>query len=99
MSEADPARNAAAATALERLEPGRTVGLGSGRAVGRLIELIGERCPDGPPLRSVFASDQTAELGRGAGIEAVGLDGSTRLALAIDGADEGGPDLGLIKGG
>jgi len=99
MSEADPARNAAAATALERIEPGMTIGLGSGRAVWRLIELIGERWPEGAPLRAVFASDQTAELGRGARIEAVELDGSTRVALAIDGADEVGPDLALIKGG
>src|SRR5205807_1938165 len=51
MSEADPARNAAAATALERIEPGMTIGLGSGRAVWRLIELIGERWPEGAPLR------------------------------------------------
>jgi ribose 5-phosphate isomerase A len=100
MSEAaDPARHAAAATALERVEPGMTIGLGSGRAVWQLIELIGEHWPQGPPLRAVFASDRTAELGRSAGIEAVELDGALRLHLALDGADEVGPDLGLIKGG
>jgi ribose 5-phosphate isomerase A len=45
------------------------------------------------------ASTRTEEALRDAGIEIVELDGSTRLALAIDGADEVDPDLNLIKGG
>jgi ribose 5-phosphate isomerase A len=94
------AREAAARAALERLEPGMTIGLGSGRAVWRLIELIGERWPGGTvPLRSAFASNRTLELAAAQGIEAVELDGTTRLDLAIDGADEVDPQLGLIKGG
>jgi ribose 5-phosphate isomerase A len=95
----DPARDAAARAAVERLEPGMTLGLGSGRAVWRAIELIAERWPDGPPLRSAFASERTKELAADAGIEAIELDGDTRLDIAIDGADEVGPGLGLIKGG
>jgi ribose 5-phosphate isomerase A len=95
----DPAREAAARAAAERIEPGMTIGLGSGRAVWRAIELIAERWPDGPPLRSAFASERTRALAQDAGIEAVELDGELRLDLAIDGADEVGPDLGLIKGG
>ena len=75
------------------------LGLGSGRAVWRTIELIAERWPDGPPVRSAFASDRTRELAGEAGIEAIELDGRTRLDLAIDGADEIDPQLGLIKGG
>jgi ribose 5-phosphate isomerase A len=95
----DTAREAAARAAAERVEPGMTIGLGSGRAVWRTIELIAERWPDGPPLRSAFASDRTAALAVEHGIEAVELDGATRLDLAIDGADEIGPGLALIKGG
>jgi ribose 5-phosphate isomerase A len=95
----DPAREAAARAAVERIEPGMTLGLGSGRAVWRAIELIAERWPDGPPIRSAFASDRTAELARAAGIEPVELDGELRLELALDGADEIDPHLGLIKGG
>ena len=96
---ADPAREATAAAAVERIEPGMTIGLGSGRAVWRAIELIAERWPGGPPIRAAFASDRTRELAAEAGIEAVELDGKLRLDIAIDGADEIGPDLGLIKGG
>jgi ribose 5-phosphate isomerase A len=95
----DPAREAAAQAALERIEPGMLLGLGSGRAVWRTIELIAERWPDGPPVRSAFASDRTQELAAAAGIEAIELDGRTRLDLAIDGADEIDPRLGLVKGG
>jgi ribose 5-phosphate isomerase A len=95
----DPAREAAARAAVERIEEGMTLGLGSGRAVWRTIELIAERWPGRPPIRSAFASDRTAELAAGVGIEVVELDGDTRLDLAIDGADEIDPQLGLIKGG
>jgi ribose 5-phosphate isomerase A len=96
VSEADAARDAAARAALERIEPGMTIGLGSGRAVWRTMELLGER---GDRLRAAFASDHTAAMGRELGIEAVERDGRTRLDIAIDGADEVDPDLNLVKGG
>src|SRR3954469_24309236 len=100
MSDAEQrARNAAAAAAVERIEPGSAIGLGSGRAVWRVIELIGESFGERPPVRAAFASERTRERAEAVGIEAVELDGSLRLALAIDGADEVDPDLGLIKGG
>jgi ribose 5-phosphate isomerase A len=95
----DPAREAAARAAVERVEEGMTIGLGSGRAVWRAIELIGERWGGRPPIRAAFASDRTQELAAAAGIGAVELDGALRLDVAIDGADEIDPRLGLIKGG
>ena len=94
------AREAAARAAVDLLEDGMTIGLGSGRAVWRAIELIGERWAGGkPPIRSAFASERTRELAAAVGIDAVELDGSTRLDLALDGADELDDDLSLIKGG
>ena len=47
MTEPDPARDAAAAAALDRIEPGMNIGLGSGRAVWRMMELARERWPEG----------------------------------------------------
>ena len=76
-----------------------TIGLGSGRAVWRVIEKLAERFGDPPPVRAAFASNRTAELAQAAGIQAALLDGSTRLDLAIDGADEVDPRLSLMKGG
>jgi ribose 5-phosphate isomerase A len=88
------ARTAAAAAAVELVSAGMTIGLGSGRAVWKVIELLGER-----QLRAVAASSRTDELARAAGIEVVELDGSLQLDLALDGADEVDPSLRLIKGG
>jgi ribose 5-phosphate isomerase A len=94
-----PARDAASAAAIELIEPGTAIGLGSGRAVWRVIDRIAERWPDRPPLRAVVASELTHARAREAGIEVVELDGSFELDLAIDGADEIDPRLRLIKGG
>lgn len=93
------ARRAAAEAALERMEPGMTIGLGSGRALWAVIDAIAARWPGGPPLRAAVASTRTGEAARAARIETVELDGSVRLDLAIDGADEIDRALGLIKGG
>ena len=56
MSESDAAREAAAAAAVERIEEGMTIGLGSGRALWRTMELLAESWPDGVPVRAAFAS-------------------------------------------
>lgn len=95
----DLARGAAARAALAEIEPGTTIGLGSGRAVWRLVAEIAERWPENPPVRVAAASILTEERCRAAGIELADLDGRTELAIAIDGADEVAPGLALIKGG
>jgi ribose 5-phosphate isomerase A len=95
----DAARAAAAREAAALVEPGMLVGLGSGRAVWAVTALLGERRDELAPLSVVVASSRTDELAREAGLEVVELDGSERPALAIDGADEVDPSLGLLKGG
>jgi ribose 5-phosphate isomerase A len=92
------ARAAAAAAAVELVTPGMTIGLGSGRAVWKVIELLGERGELGG-LRAVVASSRTDEVARTTGIEVVELDGSFGLDIALDGADEVDGSLRLIKGG
>ena len=95
----DAARAAAARAAVDLVEPGSAIGLGSGRAVWAVTELLGERAAELAPLQVAVASARTDELARAAGLDVVELDGSLRLALAIDGADEVDPALGLLKGG
>jgi ribose 5-phosphate isomerase A len=76
-----------------------TVGLGSGRAVFALIELLAATWAAPRPLRAVVASSRTEARAREAGIELVAPDGEVTLDLAVDGADEVGPGLALLKGG
>src|SRR4051812_15753426 len=93
VADRSAAREAAAAAAAELVPAGGIIGLGSGRAVWATI-------PNLPPgTRAVVASERTREVALGAGIEVLELDGTFDLDLALDGADEVGPDLGLIKGG
>ena len=96
---ADPGRAAAVAAARERVEPGMTIGLGSGRAVFALVDLLAAGGPEPGRLRAVVASSRTEARARAAGIELVSLDGDLTLDLAVDGADEVDPDLVLLKGG
>lgn len=98
-ADPSPARDAASAAAVELVEPGMTLGLGSGRAVWRVVDRIAERWPDGAPIRAAVASELTDARARAAGIEVVELDGSVALDLALDGADEVDRELRLIKGG
>jgi ribose 5-phosphate isomerase A len=95
----DPARAAAVAAARPRFEPGMTIGLGSGRAVFALIDLLGATWSSSRPLRAVAASARTEARARAAGIELVDLDTDRPLDLAVDGADEVDPALRLLKGG
>jgi ribose 5-phosphate isomerase A len=93
VAESSPAREAAAAAAAELVEPGMTIGLGSGRAVWALTERLPAR------TQAVVASERTRELALRVGIDVLELDGSFELDLALDGADEVDAWLGLIKGG
>jgi ribose 5-phosphate isomerase A len=96
---ADPARAAAVGAARERIEPGMTIGLGSGRAVFALVDLLAATRPAPLRLRAVVASSRTEARTREAGIELVTLDDDLALDLAVDGADEVDPGLALLKGG
>jgi ribose 5-phosphate isomerase A len=95
----DPARAVAVDAARERIEPGMTIGLGSGRAVFALIDLLAATWTAPRPLRAVVASSRTEARARAAGIELASLDDDLTLDLAVDGADEVDLHLALLKGG
>jgi ribose 5-phosphate isomerase A len=93
------ARAAAVAAARWHVEPGMTIGLGSGRAVLAMVDALAGRWQGAPPLRVAVASSLTESRARAAGLELIELGATTTLDLAIDGADEVDPRLNLIKGG
>lgn len=100
MTSPNALKRAAAERAVELVRSATVIGLGTGSTVRPLLELLGGRLASGA-LRDVVAvptSESTAAICRAAGIPLTSLDEHPRLALAIDGADEIGPGLDLIKG-
>lgn len=98
-ASAHPGLAAAAARALEMVETGTTVGLGSGRAASAFIQSLGERVRSGGlAVRAVPSSEAAAKLAVSYGIPLVAIEEGTELALIVDGADEITPDLDLVKG-
>jgi ribose 5-phosphate isomerase A len=89
----------AARRALELVQPGMKLGLGTGSTARHLVELLGERVRGGLSIVGVPTSETTAGLARAAGISIATLDDYPELDLTIDGADEIDGALRLIKGG
>jgi len=89
----------AAARALDYVEPGMRLGLGTGSTVRHLVELLGARVRTGLSVVAVPTSEATRAQAEQERIPLATLDGLTGLDLTIDGADEIAPDLSLIKGG
>lgn len=94
----DDLKRKAAAAALAEIRPGMRVGLGTGSTAKHLVDLVGERVRDGLDIVCVPTSEATAAQARSLGIQLTTLDETPELDLTIDGADEIGPALALIKG-
>lgn len=100
LSPMDKAKFVAAKKAVEFVEDGMRVGLGTGSTAAWMVRCLGEMVRDeGLSIKGVPTSTRTAELAREVGIEVVSLDTAKWLDLTIDGADEFDGDLNLIKGG
>jgi ribose 5-phosphate isomerase A len=90
----------AAQRAMELVEPGMTLGLGSGTTATLWIKLLGEQVRDHAlNIRAIASSEDSERLGRSYGIPFVSFEQCHTLDLTIDGADEIAPNLALIKGG
>jgi len=99
MTDQNALKRAAAAKALEYVQDGMKLGLGSGSTAEIFVEMLAPRVRGGEKLLCVPTSEQTAALARKLGITLAGLDDLAPLDLTIDGADEVDRDLNLIKGG
>ncbi len=89
-------KNAGEAAA-ERVEAGMVVGLGTGSTAAWFVKALATRGLSG--LRCVPTSEKTADLARDLGLTLSTLEDTPRIDLTVDGADEIGPGLALIKGG
>ena len=100
MSEQDLLKRQAAERALEFVEDGMILGLGTGSTARHVVEGLGERLRAGAlrDIAGVPTSRETERLALEAGVPLVTLEQEPRLDLTIDGADEIDPSLNLIKG-
>jgi ribose 5-phosphate isomerase A len=91
-------KRAAAERAVELIEDGMTVGLGTGSTANYAIEAIGRKVAEGLRIEGVATSKGTEALARKHGIRLVELDEVEIVDMTIDGADEVDPAMNLIKG-
>jgi ribose 5-phosphate isomerase A len=96
-SKQDALKRAAAEKALELVQDGMLLGLGSGSTAKFFTEGVGRLVAGGMTLRCVPSSRATAELAAELRIPIVQELLGT-IDLAVDGADEVDPNLNLIKG-
>jgi ribose 5-phosphate isomerase A len=96
---ADSYKRAAAARAIDFVRAGMRLGLGTGSTAAHFVGLLAERVRAGLDVIAVPTSEATREQATKLGIPLTSLDETPELDLTVDGADEIGPDLTLIKGG
>ena len=95
----DQLKRAAALRAIEEIEDGMVVGLGTGSTAGFVVEGLAARVASGLRVVGIPTSERTAAQARRLGIPIATFAEHERLDLTIDGADE--VQLGtldLIKG-
>ena len=95
----EDAKRRAAARALDLVQPGQALGLGTGSTAAHFVELLGEKVRAGFAVTGVPTSRRTEAVARACGVPLTTLDATPVLDLAVDGADEVDPALRLIKGG
>ncbi|MFC3039573.1 ribose-5-phosphate isomerase RpiA [Virgibacillus xinjiangensis] len=99
MNEADQMKKLVGEAAVENVEDGMKVGLGSGSTVYWMVKKLGERVKEGLDVEGVPTSNTTAEWAREFGVPLTDFSKVQELDLTIDGADEVDEQLHLIKGG
>ena len=95
----DEAKALVAKRAVGLVEEGMAVGLGTGTTATLFIHALAARVREGLDIRCVASSDASHQLAASLGMRVTTLAELPHLDLYIDGADEVGPGLALIKGG
>jgi ribose 5-phosphate isomerase A len=96
----DLAKRAAAKAAVNLIQDGMLVGLGTGSTASYFIENLIDRCREKHIKILCFpSSERTAKLARDGGIPLCDENLVTSLDITVDGADEVDPKKRLIKGG
>jgi len=94
--DAEGQKRIAGEAAADLVQAGQTIGLGTGSTAAWFVRALATRKLD---IRGVPTSERTAVLAKELGIPLVGVDEVSSIDITVDGADEIGPELALIKGG
>jgi ribose 5-phosphate isomerase A len=97
--DADALKLVAAERALQYVEPGMKLGLGTGSTAAKFVDLLGPKVKAGLDVVCVATSEATQVRAEALGIRMTTLDEMPFLDLTVDGADELDSELRLIKGG
>ena len=89
----------AAEKALEFVETGMKIGLGSGSTANEFIKLLSLKNKEGFDIEGVVTSQDTENLAKELNIPLTSLQEVKSLDITIDGTDEVDSNLSLIKGG
>ncbi len=94
------AKRSAAKQALNYVSNNMIVGLGTGSTAKIFVELLAQKVLKQKMLiKTVATSSETYTQAKKLGLPLIELDDCSYLDIVVDGADEIGPDLSLIKGG
>lgn len=90
----------AARAALDYVEDGMTLGLGSGSTAAEFVRLLGARLAEEEiSIKGIPTSRETEQIARESGVPLIGIEQADRIDVTIDGADEVDGRFRLIKGG
>lgn len=96
---ADEQKEAVGEAALQYVKDGMKVGLGTGSTAAYFVKAIAREVKAGKKLTLVSTSVQTTQLAESLGLTIKDINDVGTLDVCVDGADEIGDGLALIKGG
>lgn len=100
MIDADAQKTVAGEAAAQLVRDGMILGLGTGSTAAKFVTAVARRASsENLRLTCVSTSEATETLARRLGLVTKTLDQVEGIDLTVDGADEIGPGLALIKGG
>ncbi|GGA90953.1 ribose-5-phosphate isomerase RpiA [Ornithinibacillus halotolerans] len=99
MEQLEMYKKLAGEKAVEYIEDGMTIGLGSGSTVYWMMKKVSELVKDGLTIQGVPTSKRTEGWAKEFGIPLVDFSNVEKIDVAIDGADEIDSELQLAKGG
>jgi ribose 5-phosphate isomerase A len=99
LSARDREKQSAAHAAVQLIEPGNVVGLGTGSTSTYALRYLAERVRGGLKIVGIPTSQEIKRLAEQLGVPLTTLDEHPQVDIDIDGADEIDPELNLVKGG